>query len=66
MSKFLRWAVPFLDFFCDANEKLVPKHQTKIVIENIANSRFRSFTVESCVCLLTGLVPALNDTHGLA
>ena len=43
-----------------------PKHYTIIVIENIANSRYRSFTVESCVCLLSRLVPVLNDTHGLA
>ena len=52
--------------FCHANTKLAPKHWTIIVIENIANSCFRSSTVKSCVCLLSRFVPVLNDTHGLA
>ena len=52
--------------FCHANAKLAPKHWTIIVIENIANSCFRSSTVKSCVCLLSRFVPVLNDTHGLA
>ena len=47
-------------FFCHANAKLAPKQWTKIVIEDIANFRFRQFTVESCVCLLSQLVPVLN------
>ena len=47
MSKFLRWVVAFLYFFCHANAKLAPRHWTKIVLENIANSRFRSATVGS-------------------
>ena len=34
-------------FFCHANAKLAPRHWTKIVLENIANSRFRSSTVGS-------------------
>ena len=45
MSKFLRWVVAFLYFFCHANAKLAPRHWTKIVLENIANSRFRFYTV---------------------
>ena len=53
-------------FFFHANAKLAPKHWTTIVIENITTFRFRSSTVESCVCLLSRLVPVLNDTHGLA
>ena len=53
-------------FFCHANAKLAPKQWTKIVIEDIANFRFRQFTVESCVCLLSQLVPVLNDSRGLA
>ena len=63
LSKILRWAICF---FCHANAKLAPKQWTKIVIEDIANFRFRQFTVESCVCLLSQLVPVLNDTRGLA
>ena len=47
MSKFLRWVVAFLYFFCHANAKLAPRHWTKIFLENIANSRFRSSTVGS-------------------
>ena len=34
-------------FFCHANAKLAPRHWTKIVLKNIANSRFRSSTVGS-------------------
>ena len=34
-------------FFCHANAKLAPRHWTKIVLENIANSRFQSSTVGS-------------------
>ena len=52
--------------FRHANAKLAPEHWTIIVIENIANSCFRSSTVKSCVCLLSRLVPVLNDTHRLA
>ena len=63
LSKILRWAICF---FCHANAKLAPKQWTKIVIEDIANFRFRQFTVELCVCLLSQLVPVLNDTRGLA
>ena len=51
--------------FCHVNSKLAPKHWTIIVIENIANSCFRSSSVKSCVCLFTRLVPVLNDTHRL-
>ena len=51
--------------FCHVNAKLAPKHWTIIVIENIANSCFRSSSVKSCVCLFTRLVPVLNDTHRL-
>ena len=58
-------AGPFA-FFCHGNAKLAPKQWTKIVIEDIANFRFRQFTVESCVCLLSQLVPVLNATRGLA
>ena len=47
MSKFLRWVVAFLYFFCHANAKLAHRHWTKIFLENIANSRFRSSTVGS-------------------
>ena len=61
----------FFDFrvsliFRHANAKLAPEHWTIIVIENIANSCFRSSTVKSCGCLLSRLVPVLNDTHRLA
>ena len=61
----------FFDFrvsliFRHANAKLAPEHWSIIVIENIANSCFRSSTVKSCVCLLSRLVPVLNDTHRLA
>ena len=69
-SKFLRWLVAFLYFFfiffCHASAKLAPKHWTIIVIENIANFRFRSSTVGSRVYLLSRLVPVLNDTRWLA
>ena len=43
----MRWVVAFLYFFCHANAKLAPRHWTKIVFENIANSRFRSSSVGS-------------------
>ena len=56
---------PFL-FFCHTNAKPVPKHWTKIVIENIANSRFRSSSVGSRVRPQSRLVSVLNDTHWLA
>ena len=46
--------------------KLAPKHWTKIVIENIANSRFRSSTDGLRVCLSSRLVLVLKDTHWLA
>ena len=54
-------------FFCQANVKLAPKHWTIIVIENSHKFLFFwSSAVESCVCLLSRLVPVLNDTHGLS
>ena len=53
-------------FFGHANAKLAPKHWTIIVIESITNFRFRSSTVESCVCLWGRIVPVLNNTHGLS
>ena len=55
MLKFLRIVVAFLYFFffCHANAKLASEHWTIIVIENIANSRFLSSTLESCMCLLS-------------
>ena len=53
-------------FFCHANAKLAPEHWTIFVIKNIAISRFRSSTVESCVCLLRRLVPVLDDSHELS
>ena len=40
-------------FFCHANAKLASEHWTIIVIENIANSRFLSSTLESRMCLLS-------------
>ena len=51
---------------CRGNAKLAPKHWTKIVIENIANSRFRSSTDGLRVCLSSRLVLVLKDTHWLA
>ena len=39
--------------FCLANAKLASEHWTIIVIENIANSRFLSSTLESRMCLLS-------------
>ena len=56
----------FIYFFCHAKAKLAQKQWSIVVTENIANFRFRSSTVESCVCLLSRLVPVLNDTYGLA
>ena len=53
MLKFLRLVVAFLYFFCHANAKLASEHWTIIVIENIANSRFLSSTLESRMCLLS-------------
>ena len=50
---FLRLVVAFLYFFCHANAKLASEHWTIIVIENIANSRFLSSTLESRMCLLS-------------
>ena len=66
MSEFLRWVVTSLYFFFHTNAKLALKHSTKIAIGNFADSRFRSSTFGSRVCLLSRLVPALNDTHWLA
>ena len=73
MSNFLRWAVAFLffflflySFFFHANVKLPLKHWTINVLEDIANSCFRFSTVNSRVCLLSRLVPVLNDTHSLS
>ena len=74
MSNFLRWAVAFLFsffffvffFFFHANVKQPLKPWTIIVLEDIANSCFRSSTVKSRACLLSRLVPVLNDTHSLS
>ena len=62
---FLRWVTAFLHFVSWECE-LAPKHWTKIVIENIANSRFRSSTDGLRVCLSSRLVLVLKDTHWLA
>ena len=49
----LSGGVSLFFFFCHANAKLASEHWTIIVIENIANSRFLSSTLDSRMCLLS-------------
>ena len=62
MSKILRRVVAFLYFLSHECETGT---WTKIVIENIANSRFRSSTVESTLCLLIDLCQCLMILTGM-